>query len=74
MGPLLYRLEETLDYTLTKDSNCLAFADDLLLVASDAPKAQNLLDLTVEFLRILATPLLVPKSMVFQIVRSTQGV
>jgi hypothetical protein len=50
-----------------RNISCLAFADDLFLIASDAPKAQNLLDRTVEYLGALGMTISTSKSLAFEI-------
>lgn len=55
-------------FALPRGANlsCLAFADDLLLVASDASKAQDLLDATVDYLGALGMSPSAPKSLAYQ--------
>jgi len=66
---LLERLESMPGYELPGGENIsvLAFADDLLLMASDAPKAQALLDTVVEFLENHGMSLSVPKCTAYRI-------
>lgn len=60
---LLARLESLPGYELPRGANlsCLAFVDDLILVASDASKARDLLDTTVDCLGALGMSLSAPK-------------
>jgi hypothetical protein len=54
MESLLVELEVMPGYAISDENiSCLAFADDLFLFASGAPKAQDLLDHTVEYLGAL---------------------
>lgn len=73
--PLLERLETMPGFSLPEGQNisCLAFADDLLLVASDTPKAQALLDVTVGYFDRLGMSLSAPKSVAYQIVRTSDS-
>jgi hypothetical protein len=50
--------------------SCLAFADDLFLFASDAPKAQDLLDCTVNYLGAHRMSISASKSCAFQVLQT----
>ncbi|XP_076660219.1 uncharacterized protein LOC143363537 [Halictus rubicundus] len=70
LEPLLLTLEKQAGYMINEEQNisCLAFADDLILVASDVPQARNLLSLTESYLAALGMRISAPKCTAFQIV------
>lgn len=80
LSPLLFNLAidaliEKLEHMSGLDMggenlSCLAFADDLYLLASDAPKAQCLLDIVVDYLGALGMGIAASKSFAFQIKHS----
>ena len=70
LEPLLLELEKMPGYKISNDSelSCLAFADDLMLLANDVPQAQDLLSKTETFLRNLGMQLSVQKCATFRVV------
>jgi hypothetical protein len=69
VDPLLDQLEQQKGYTIDErhSISCLAFADDLLLIADSQPKAQHLLDLTEAYFAKLDMKIAVKKCASFQI-------
>jgi hypothetical protein len=69
LSPLLFNLvlEPLLDRHNQMEGSVIAFADDLFLFASDAPKTQGLLDCTVDYLGAHGMTLSASKSRAFEI-------
>jgi hypothetical protein len=67
--PLLLALETTPGFTLDDGNNlsCLAFADDLILLADSAPQARGLLKTTEEYLDSLDMKVQAAKCLTFEI-------
>ncbi|KAG7196443.1 hypothetical protein KM043_018829, partial [Ampulex compressa] len=70
LEPLLLKLEEQLGYEIQTGNNisCLAFADDIFLVASNVSRARNLLQITEAYLTALGMAISAPKCASFQVV------
>lgn len=70
MEPLLNKLESLGGVTLADGSQlaCLAFADDLILLADNRERARELLETVEEFLDGLGMKISAPKSVAFEIV------
>lgn len=70
MEPLLLALEKQPGYRITEEQgiSCMAFADDLILVARDVPQARNLLNITETYLTALGMSISAPKCTAFQVV------
>jgi hypothetical protein len=74
LEPLLLQLEEMQGFKLSNDGkvSSFAFADDIILVSSTAPKAENLLRKTEDFLKGLGLSISAPKCAAFSI-KSTRN-
>jgi hypothetical protein len=70
LDPLLYQLESQTGFSIDENNNisCLAFADDLLLLADDVPKAQLLLSTTEQYFNQLGMKIAAHKCASFRII------